>query len=185
MVNTFSLKNIFLPDERQFIIDNFGFDNAKTVEIDDALHKAFADYIFNSLSEISGDETERRQLYIEANYHLEKAEKLLQGMPHPAGKMSYRIAKMSSTLEKLIEGNDNFAAEKANRFLEKNLMRRLRDVWQSNTSAPFRPGGDDSGKSPRDFVMFCFKTVSEKYPDIQWMRDVDLKLIDIMIKSAR
>ena len=66
--------------------------------------------------------------------------KLLEGLPHPAGKTAYRISAMKDTLDKLIEGRGDFSAERATRFVEKNLVRRLRDIWVANTATPFSCG---------------------------------------------
>lgn len=196
MVNSFSFKNIFLPSELDHLVQQFHFfatDQEQRQALNDALHEAFSDYLFNALYEISGDVDERRQMYIEASFHLKKAQKLLQGMPHPAGKMAYRIEKMTQTLEKLVEGNDSFAAQKANRFLEKNLVRRLRDIWLQQTQRPFeanRCSPQDEAQATTDpsattFLLYCFHTVAEKYPDIEWMQDVDEDLARTMIRAAK
>lgn len=154
-------------------------------DIESAIQAAFSDYILAALSEVSGDEDNDKRIYSEANYHLIKASKLLEGMPHPAGKMSYRISNMTDTLNKLIEGRLNLGAERANRFMEKNLVRKLRDLWVANTSTPFHPHGDGTGKNPRDFLLQCFAAASHNYPEITWFKAVDNTVADILIKSIK
>lgn len=185
MVNRFKLKNLFNPDELTKLVQNFGLKRMPAAEIEAALQKAFSDYILVSLSEQGGQGEEHRRLYIEAEYNLDKARKLLEGLPHPAGKMAYRIASMIDTLNKLVEGNNNFSAERANRFVEKNLVRRLRDIWISNTSTPFYVGSDGWGKSPRDFLLCCFTAAGEQYPELSWFKGVDENIADQLIKSIK
>ena len=150
-----------------------------------ALQAAFQDYIFLSLSEMGEQPEDRAKIYLEAQFHIEKSAKLLQAMPHPAGKMSYRLMKMSDTLKKLIEGNDQSSASRAARFVEKNLVRRLRDVWSLNTATPFHAGIDDSGSTPCNFLLYCFEKAFEQYPEIEWFNNVDPALADTLIKSVK
>jgi hypothetical protein len=111
--------------------------------------------------------------------------KLLEGLPHPAGKMAYRISTMNGTLEKLIEGRDDFAAERATRFVEKNLVRQLRDIWTANTATPFHSGSDNSGRNPRDFVICCFAAAGNQYPELTWFNSVDDEVADLLIKNIK
>ena len=45
-------------------------------------------------------------------------------MPHPASSMSYKLSKMSETLKKVTSGSKK-EKSKANRFIEKNLIRKF------------------------------------------------------------
>ena len=185
MVNRFKLKTLFSPDELTKMVQTFGFKRMPEEEVEIALQQAFTDYVLVSLSEQGGQADDHRKLYIEAEFHLNKAQKLLEGLPHPAGKMSYRLSSMITTLNKLVEGGNNFSAERATRFVEKNLVRRLRDIWISNTSTPFYAGSDGWGKSPRDFLLCCFSAAGEQYPELNWFKSVDEKVADQLIKSIK
>jgi hypothetical protein len=89
------------------------------------LSDVFRDFIILILSENNSYSVEERnKLYNEAIYNLQHASKLLKGMPHPASSMSYKLLKMSDTLKKVTSGNKK-EKSKANRFIEKNLVRSL------------------------------------------------------------
>ncbi len=185
MANQFQLKKLFSPAEITNMVHNFGFKRMSEEEIDAAIQRAFLDYILAALSEQQNDGEQNKRLYIEAGHHLDKSRKLLAGLPHPAGKMSYRLSKMIDTLNKLIDGRINFASERATRFMEKNLVRRLRDIWHANTSTPFHPNGDNSGRNPRDFLLCCFAAAGHHYPEIIWFNEVDNSIADQLIKSIK
>ena len=185
MVNQFVLKKIFNADEINEVIENFGFKRMSPVEFDIALQKAFSDYVLLSLSELGANKEDHSRLYIEAQFHLQKSMKLLEGLPHPAGKMAYRISTMISTLDKLIQGDDNFSSERASRFVEKNLVRQLRDIWIANTATPFHIGSDGSGRNPKDFLLCCLRAASIQYPELKWFSSVDSDVADQLIRSIK
>ncbi len=185
MVNKFVLKSLFSSEALAQVMANYGFRRMALEEFEAAIQRAFSDYILLSLSELGGEAEDNRRLYIESQFHLQKAMKLLESLPHPAGKMAYRIATMNDTLNKLIEGGSNFSAERANRFVEKNLVRQLREIWMANTATPFHSGGDKSGRNPRDFLLCCFKAAGEKYPELSWFNMVDEKIADQLIRSIK
>ena len=149
------------------------------------MQKAFENYVLAALSEVGDIGQDHTKIYIEAIFHLEKASKLLEGLPHPAGKMSYRLDTMMNTLNKVMEGQDNFAAQRAARFMEKNLVRRLKDIWLSNTSTPFHSGGDGTGKNPRDFILCCFRAAGKHIPELPWFTQVNFAVADQLIKSIK
>lgn len=153
--------------------------------LSEALEEAFNDYILLALSESGEQREEKSRVYLEAQFHIDKAMKLLQAMPHPAGKMSYRLGTMSETLTKIIEGGDQLSSGRAARFVEKNLVRKLRDIWLINTSTPFHAGIDGSGRNPRDFLMYCFEKAYAQYPEIEWFNAVTPPLADTLIKSVK
>lgn len=185
MTQRFIVKELFTTTEITDLVQNFGLLRMPEIEIQRALQNAFSTYILSALEE-QGDRPENnRKLYIEAAFHLGRAQALLEGLPHPAGKMAYRLSNMQDTLNKLIEGRDNFAADRANRFMEKNLVRRIRDIWITNTATPFHTGGDGSGKNPRDFILACFGAASSKYPEILWFQQVDHLIADMLIKGIK
>ena len=185
MVNRFKVTELFDSHHLSELIQNFGLKRMEQEELSGAIQAAFNDYILSALSELSSQGEDKTKVYIEASHHLTKAKKLLEGMPHPAGKMSYRLTKMTETLDKLIQGKTDFAADRANRFMEKNLVRKLRDIWCANTATPFYPGSDGSGKTPRDFLLECFKSANQQYPEITWFNEIDYALADSLIKSIK
>jgi hypothetical protein len=189
MVKSFSVKTLFSNEDLSFLSDNFGLRRWSDDELSSSMQAAFNDYILASLAELGEGEEENKRIYAEANFHVQKASKQLWGMPHPVGKMAVRLKKMSETLGKLIDGSIDFSAqlsaERATRFMEKNLVRRLRDVWTNNTSTGFYAGGDGSGKNPRDFILFCFAAAGKQYPELSWFNQVDERIADSLIKSIK
>lgn len=185
MVNRFKLKTLFAESTLNELIDNFGFHRQSPSEVKTSIEAAFQDYILSALSEIGDSAEDKKRIYIEASHHIQQASRLLQGMPHPAGKISYRLNSMNGTLNKLVEGTANFAEERATRFMEKNLIRRLRDIWQANTSTPFYAGADSYGHNPRDFVLSCMTAAGVQYPEIRWFSQVDERIADQLIKNIK
>jgi len=92
---------------------------------------------------------------------------------------------MSATLTKMGEGSHDISAQRATRFMEKNLGRRLRDIWTANTSTTFHAGSDGMGKSPRDFIMQCFAAAGKQFPELEWFNQVDEKIADLLIKGIK
>ena len=185
MVNKFVLEKLFSPEDLKQLVQTFGFRRMTANEVESALQRAFSDYILISLSELGGEGEDHRRLYVESQFHLQKARKLLEGLPHPAGKMACRISAMNDTLNKLIEGSSDFSAERATRFVEKNLVRQLCDIWIANTATPFHAGSDRSGRNPRDFLLCCFAAAGDKYPQLTWFKAVDNAIADQLIKSIK
>ena len=185
MVNKFVVKKLFTQEQLSQVMQTFGFKRMTKEEFETSLQKAFSDYILLSLSELGGETEDHKRLYLEAQFHLQKSMKLLEGLPHPAGKMAYRISGMNDTLSKLIEGRGDFSAERATRFVEKNLVRQIRDIWTANTATPFHTGSDNSGRNPRDFLLYCFSAAGKQYPEINWFNSVDERLADQLIKIIK
>ena len=185
MVNKFIVKKLFTQEQLSQVMQTFGFKRMTKEEFETSLQKAFSDYILLSLSELGGETEDHKRLYLEAQFHLQKSMKLLEGLPHPAGKMAYRISSMNDTLSKLREGRGDFSAERATRFVEKNLVRQIRDIWTANTATPFHTGSDNSGRNPRDFLLYCFSAAGKQYPEIKWFNSVDERLADQLIKIIK
>lgn len=185
MVKQFQIKKLLNDDQITNLVHKYGLNRQSKDEIQAALDAAFEPYILSTLAEMNGSIEEHRKLYIEASFHINKAQQLLTDLPHPAGKMSSRLESMQSTLNKLVDGSIGNAAERANRFMEKNLVRRLRDIWIANTPTPFHVGGDGSGKNPRDFLVDCFAAVSQVYPQITWFNALHPREADLMIKAIK
>jgi len=185
MVKQFELKKLFTHAQITNLVQNFNLNRESATAIQDQIELAFKDYIISALSELTGSRDEYRQLYAEASFHLQKASKLLTGLPHPAGKMAQRLASMDTTLLKLVDGRIGNAAERANRFMEKNLVRKLKTIWENNTPTPFHVGGDSSGKNPRDFLVACFQTTGQHYPEIDWFVKLNILEADLLIKAIK
>ena len=185
MINTFVLKDFFSQEQLAELIHEFSFSDATVSELELAIREAFKDYIVSALSEMSGATEEHQKLYVEAIYPLERASKLLQGLPHPAGKMATRLLSMTETLKKLASGQQNIHSERASRFIEKNLIRRIKHVWDNNTKVSFFDySGVDKG-SPVRFVRRCLNAAGRSYPEIVWFASVDNARADNLIKSIR
>lgn len=184
MSPTFSVKSLLsLPESESFCL-NFGFKSSPT-QLQAAINDAFFDYIVLALSEEKESRQLRDQHYQEALYYLDKAKKLLQGQAHPAGSMANKLDKMVATLQKVMANQSDIAEDRAKRFVELNLVRKLRNVWQVNTNTPFYAGIDGSERSPHDFLYLCFRAASREYPEISWFAAVNDRAIDYMIRAVR
>ena len=185
MINTFVLKDLFSQEQLEDLISEFSFGNTTTSELELAIRDAFRDYVISALSEMSGATEEHQKLYVEAIYPLERASKLLQDLPHPAGKISTRLSVMADTLKKLASGQQNFDSERASRFVEKNLIRRLKQVWDNNTQVSFFDHSAEEQGAPMHFVRLCLNAAGRCYPEIVWFASVDNARADSLIKSIK
>ena len=96
MVSTFDLKDIFKDDFCESISKKYNFKKNDSAEIHKDLEETFKDFIILILSENNSYTIEERnKLYNEAIFNLQQTSKLLQGMPHPASSMSYKLLKMA------------------------------------------------------------------------------------------
>jgi hypothetical protein len=184
MTERFILKEIVSLEDCQWLKQNFGFRGAER-ELIDGIQNAFQDYVLLAVSEEKESRQQRDQHYIEAMYFIDKASKLLQGQPHPAGAMSQRLDKMKSTLEKVVANESEVAEDRAKRFVELNLVRKLRDLWLKNTNTPFYVGQDGSGKAPHDYLATLFRFAARSYPEVSWFSAVSPKAIDYMVGRVK
>lgn len=184
MSSAFSLKPLLSQPEAEEFCANFGF-RGRSCQLQNAINEAFFDYVLLALSEEKESRMLRDQHYQEAIFYLDKAKKLLKGQPHPAGSMAGKLDKMTSTLQKVMANQSDIAEDRAKRFVELNLVRKLRNVWQFNTNTPFYAGDDGSGRSPHNFLYQCFRIASRAYPEISWFAAVNGRAIDYMIKAVR
>ncbi|WP_317930608.1 hypothetical protein [Halioxenophilus sp. WMMB6] len=180
----FAIKPILTATEAAELVLQFGL-RCDTETLLEAITQAFSDYILLAMSEEIESRQLRDQHYTEAIFYLEKAAKLLKGQPHPAGTMASKLDKMRQTLQKVLANESEIAEERAKRFVELNLVRKLRDVWQMYTNTPFYIGLDGSGRSPHDYLATCFRYASAQYPEITWLAAVNDRAIDYMIKVVR
>ena len=184
MINRFELKKIFNEQQLKDVIQDFEFlGTSQALEL--SIQNAFSDYIINALSEMSGSTDEHKRLYIEAVYYLQKSQKLLEGLPHPAGKMANRLLAMVSTLNKLASDQQNISAERANRFIEKNLIQRLRHVWECYTKVSFFDSPSQHRFTSREYLMRCLNAAGKQYPEITWLSLADLKSVDSLMRSIK
>ena len=181
----FTLKPLFSPEKITHLVQKYGFIRQTEEEISTKLHSIFEEYIVLALSEMSGSIEERNAAYNEAIWYFSKAQKLLQGQPHPAGKMAAKLDDMSKTLTSVIEGADQNGAERAKRFVEKNLARKLKQFWQSNTATPFTPDICFDGHSAIEFLLECFGLAAQSFPEIEWFSQVDAHTASKLIRSVR
>ncbi len=181
MVNKFQVKKIFSEQRLEEMIQEFAFLNISPESLGNLFQNAFSDYVLSAFSEMSGAIQDHRRLYVEAVYHTKKATKLLRGLPHPAGKMAIRLSAMSDTLEKLANGQQNVDAERATRFLEKNLVRRLKHIWTSHARTSFF----DNPDMARKYLIVCLNSAGQQYPEIAWLSSVDDKVAETLMKSIR
>ena len=174
MVSTFNLKNIFDNDFCTSMSKKYGFLNIDNNEIRENLENTFKDFIILILSENNAYTLEERnKLYQEAIYNLEHTSKLLKGMPHPASSMSYKLTKMSETLKKVTIGNKK-GKTKANRFIEKNLVRKFIVFWDVFSEKKFLSQQKELNYDTCDCFLECAKKISEFYPEIEWFKDCEI-----------
>lgn len=184
MSQTFIVKALLDEPQAEAFALRFGLKVEPTVLVN-ALRDAFSDYILLALSEQIESRQLRDEHYLQAIEYMAKAQALLLGQPHPAGGMAGKLEKMQTTLRKVIDNQSEIAEERARRFVELNLVRRLRDVWQRYTNTPFYVGLDGSGRSPHDYLSQCFQLAQAQYPEIDWLGAVNDRAIDYMLKTIR
>jgi len=112
---------------------------------------------------------------------------LLRGQQHPAGSMALKIDKFVKTLQTVVEGRHTPAKEKAMRFVEKNLGRKLKQLWLSCGGSTLVPSGLNAahGDNPVAFFKVCFENASVAYPEIDWLSHHDESSINRLIVSIR
>lgn len=185
MSKQFTLKPIFSEQTLTTLVQKYGLKRMTDTEIGTKLNAIFEEYILLALSEMGGTTEERNAAYNEAIWYLGKAQKLLLGQPHPASKMAQKLKEMSVTLSNVIQGGDNQGAERAKRFVEKNLVRKLKQLWEANTSAPFLHELYFDGHSAIEFLLDCFELASNSYPEIEWFKAVTPETASKMIRSIK
>ena len=183
MVSTFKLKNIFDDDFCTSMSKKYGFLNIDNNEIRENLENTFKDFIILILSENNAYTLEERnKLYQEAIYNLEHTSKLLKGMPHPASSMSYKLTKMSETLKKVTIGNKK-GKTKANRFIEKNLVRKFIVFWDVFSEKKFLFQQQELNYDTCDCFLECAKKISESYPEIEWFKDCEIDFTQSLFEN--
>lgn len=192
MASPFTLRPIVTETDTATMINRYGLTGVSAGALVDAIHNAFHDYILLSLSEASGQTTdERNRVYLEAIMHLDRADKLLQSQPHPAGPMAYKIRKMIRSLNTVMEGREDKQV-RANRFVEKNLGRKLKQTFLR-----YRPVDAESGASEVDapppgergalraFMLECLAAAAEQYPEITFFSDQDEESVAFLLRTLR
>lgn len=184
MVTTFSVTPLLTAEQAEAMALRFGL-KVPAEHLSEAITDAFSDYILLALSEEIETRQQRDRHYLEAIEHLQSAQELLRGQPHPAGGMVGKLEKMHATLRKVIDNRSEIAEERARRFVELNLVRRLRDVWQRYTNTPFYVGLDGSGRAPHDYLRLCFSAAAAHYPEIAWFNAINDRAIDYMLRAVK
>lgn len=183
MTTTFELKNIFNDDFCKSLCKSYGFKNEGQNEIANILQDTFRDFIILILSENNSYTVEERnKLYNEAIYNLQHTSKLLQGMPHPASSMSYKLSKMSETLKKVTSGSKK-EKSKANRFIEKNLIRKFILFWDANNPNKFLLDKNRINYDICKCFLDCAKKISSEYPEIEWFRVCEIEFIESLFEN--
>ena len=103
-------------------------------------------------------------------------------MPHPASSMSYKLSKMSETLKKVTSGNKK-EKSKANRFIEKNLIRKFILFWDTNSPDKFFTEKDKINYEICKCFLDCSKKISSKYPEIEWFRVCEIEFIESLFEN--
>ena len=183
MTSTFELKNIFDNKFCQLLCDVYKFDEQNLNIMSNELSDVFRDFIILVLSENNSYSVEERnKLYNEAIYNLQHASKLLKGMPHPASSMSYKLLKMSDTLKKVTSGNKK-EKSKANRFIEKNLVRKFILFWDKNSINKYLSPENKINYDVCKCFFECSKKISSVYPEIEWFRVCEIEFIESIFEN--
>jgi len=185
MSKQFTLKPLFSAEKLTTLVQHYGFRRMSEADIADRLQAIFQEYVLLALSEMNGTVEERNAAYNEAIWYIGKAQKLLTGQPHPAGKMAQKLKEMAGSLNNVVQGEGNQAADRAKRFVEKNLVRKLKQLWENNTAAPFSGELHFDGHSAVEFLLDCFTAAGAAYPEIDWFDSVTPEIAAKLIKSVR
>ena len=98
-------------------------------------------------------------------------------MPHPASSMSYKLLKMSETLKKVISGGKREKSN-ANRFIEKNLIRKFIIFWDKYSTNKFLTSDKEINYKICECFLDCSKKIATIYPEIEWFKTCDKEFIE-------
>ncbi len=183
MVSTFVLKDIFDREFCESLIKKYGFENNDYQKISNELSNTFKDFIILILSENNSYSVEERnKLYNEAIFNLQHTSKLLQGMPHPASSMSYKLLKMSETLKKVTSGNKKEKTN-ANRFIEKNLIRKFILFWDKYSNEKYLKTDKKINYNTCKCFLDCSKKISIIYPEIEWFKTCEMEFTESLFEN--
>lgn len=183
MVTTFELKGSFNDSFCKLISEKYYFKKYNCLEIREDLENTFRDFIILILSENNSYTIEERnKLYNEAIFNLQQTSKLLKGMPHPASSMSYKLLKMSETLKKVTFGSKK-EKSKANRFIEKNLIRKFIVFWNKHSDTKFLTQENEINYKVCECFIDCSKELYKKFPDIEWFKDCETEFVESLFEN--
>jgi len=183
LTSTFELKNIFEKKFCELIKKNYNFKENNLEKISNNLLNTFRDFIILVLSENNSYSIEERnKIYLEAIHNLQHSSKLLKGMPHPASSMSYKLLRMSETLKKVTSGNKK-EKTKANRFIEKNLIRKFILFWDTFSEDKFLSKENKINYKICECFMQCSQEISKVYPDIEWFKLCDIDFVESLFEN--
>lgn len=184
MAIVYRSRDICTLEKCEALIHDFGFTHVPADHLMALIDKAFHDYVILALSEeVAESREERNQVSVEAIYHLEKASKLLFGEPHPAHGMAIKLNRFIKTLKNITESKEADSQERASRFMERNLARNLKKVWESVSSQPFTLDKDPEQRGAFEFLRSCFHAARDTYPEISWFQGIDNKTISLLMKT--
>jgi len=183
LTSTFKLKNIFDEKFCDNLSKKYKFVNSVSKNISESLEKTYTDFIILILSENNTYSIdERNKLYKEAIFNLDHTSKLLKGMPHPASSMSYKLLKMSETLKKVTSGNKK-GKSKANRFIEKNLIRKFIIFWDQHSDEKFLSTDEKINYKTCECFYECSKKISQVYPEIEWFKVCEMDFVESLFEN--
>ncbi|MAW48646.1 MAG: hypothetical protein CMQ85_00860 [Gammaproteobacteria bacterium] len=183
MTSTFQLKDIFDDSFYNLLCEKYNFNAEYKANISKEISNVFRDFIILILSENNSYSVEERnRLYNEAIYNLQHTSKLLKGMPHPASSMSYKLLKMSETLKKVTSGSKK-EKSKANRFIEKNLIRKFILFWDTYNEKKFLSAENKINYNVCECFLDCSNKISSVYPEIEWFKSCEIEFVESIFEN--
>ena len=103
-------------------------------------------------------------------------------MPHPASSMSYKLLKMSETLKKVTSGSKK-EKSKANRFIEKNLIRKFILFWDTYNEKKFLSAENKINYNVCECFLDCSNKISSVYPEIEWFKSCEIEFVESIFEN--
>lgn len=186
MAQPFKVRELFSLQQCEQMLNAFNFSRATAIELQQMIQEAFRDYIILALSEeLSDSREDRNRTYIEAAWHLEKAEKLLKDAPHPGNNIASKLERFIKTLRTISESQEGDSQMRATRFMEKNLARNLRNVWENASTQAFLTDKAEHTNNMTHFISQCLFAAKAAYPEISWFQGLNKKTITVLVRSLR
>jgi len=179
----FQIKDIFDENFCLSLQKKYNLNIKVSDKISHELHKTFNDFMILVLSENNSYTIEERnKIYIESIFNLQKTSKLLEGMPHPASSMSYKLLKMSETLQKITRGGKK-EKSKANRFIEKNLVRKFILFWDLHSNEKYLSCENKINYNICKCFLDCSKKISQKHSGIEWFDTCEIEFVESLFEN--
>ena len=103
-------------------------------------------------------------------------------MPHPASSMSYKLLKMSETLQKITRGGKK-EKSKANRFIEKNLVRKFILFWDLHSNEKYLSCENKINYDICKCFLDCSKKISQKHSGIEWFDTCEIEFVESLFEN--